>query len=106
MSKSIKSKKKTSAKTTETPFWKVGAGYFIRTVTYHYTGECVDITDKEIILRRAAWIADSGRFTQAMATLQFNEVEVYPAESRVAISRGAIVDAVVMPIDKLPEVQK
>jgi hypothetical protein len=70
--------------------YHVGDAVFIRTVTYHYTGRIVAITPGEIVLAEAAWIADSGRFSVALATGTLSEVEPYPAG--VVISRGAIVD--------------
>ena len=70
--------------------YHVGDNVFVRTVTYHYTGRIVAITPDEIVLADAAWIADSGRFSVALATGTLAEVEPYPAG--VVISRGAIVD--------------
>jgi hypothetical protein len=75
-------------------FWVIGRNYFIRTVTYHYTGKLLSINEKEITLGGAAWIADSGRFQQAVATCSFDEVELFPIGRSVLIGRGAIVDAV------------
>ena len=70
--------------------YHVGDAVFIRTVTYHYTGRISAIYPGEISLAEAAWIADSGRFSVALATGTLAEVEPYPAG--VVISRGAIVD--------------
>ena len=67
-----------------------GTSVFVRTVTYHYTGRIVAITDSDIVLEDAAWVADSGRFANALATGTLNEVEPYP--DRVIIARGGIVD--------------
>jgi hypothetical protein len=85
-------------------FWKIGQAYFIRTVTYHYTGVLVVIDEKELVLAKAAWIADSGRFMQAMETGSFSEVEPYPKDRHLLINRSAIVDAV--EIVTLPTEQK
>ena len=84
--------------------FEIGKNYFIRTVTHHYTGKLVSVGEKELVLTQAAWIADDGRFAQAVASGEFNEVEPYPAEARVIIGRGALLDAVVIP--KLPVTQK
>jgi len=70
---------------------KIGDDYLIRTVTMMYTGTVLIITDAEILLGRAAWIADSGRYADALAKGTLNEVEPYP--NAVIISRAAIVDA-------------
>ena len=69
----------------------VGSKVFIRTVTHHYTGKIVALTKEEMVLSHAAWIADNGRFSQALASGQFNEVEPYP-DVAVSISRGAVLD--------------
>jgi hypothetical protein len=70
--------------------YNIGDAVFVRTVTYHYTGRISAIYPGEIMLADAAWIADSGRFSVALATGTLSEVEPYPAG--VVISRGAIVD--------------
>lgn len=73
--------------------YKIGAAYFIRTVTFHYTGRLVAVWPGELILEEAAWIADDGRFADALESGEFSEVEPYPAKAKVIISRLAIVDA-------------
>jgi hypothetical protein len=71
----------------------VGAKVFIRTVTHYYTGEVVALSHEEIVLRHAAWIADTGRFATALASGDLNEVEPYPGEGIVSINRMAVIDA-------------
>ena len=89
---------------TRSKFWVIGRNYFIRTVTYHHTGVLLSITDGEIILGKAAWIAESGRFQQALNNCEFSEVEMFPSNSAVMIGRGSIIDAV--QIKTLPTLQK
>jgi hypothetical protein len=94
-----KSKMKTKTKagiTNKTP-WKIGKNYFIRTVTHHYTGRLEQVFPGELVISQAAWIADDGRFSQALATGEFNEVEMYPPNSLVILGRGAIIDATILP---------
>ena len=68
----------------------VGKNVLIRTVTNYYTGY-VNAVDKRFIhLIDAAWIADTGRFSDALANGTLSEVEPYPGSVLVAI--GAIVD--------------
>lgn len=55
-----------------------GQKLFIRTVTYHYTGEVIDVQDGFLRMKNAAWIADSGRFHDALKSSNFSEVEPYP----------------------------
>lgn len=73
----------------EYPF-EVGQSYFIRTVTYHCTGKVKKIVGHFLILEDAAWIADSGRFNQAINNGNLNEVE--PVEVEMGVSIDSIVD--------------
>jgi hypothetical protein len=74
-------------------FWKAGEKYFIRTVTMHIIGTLLDIEGSELLLKNAVWVADSGRFYNALKTGQLEEVE--PFVNDVIINRGSIVDATV-----------
>lgn len=78
-------------------FWKIGENYFIRCVTYHQVGKLVEITDKELVLEDASWIADSGRFYDALKSGEFAQVE--PFVEKVLVNREAIVDATLYPFD-------
>jgi hypothetical protein len=53
----------------------IGKKYFFRTVTYHMTGRVVAIIGNIIQLEDAAWIADSGRFSDAIKTGELSEIE-------------------------------
>lgn len=68
----------------------VGRSVFVRLVTHYYTGRIVKLTRDEIVLADAAWIADTGRFADALARGTLSEVEPYPG--LVTLSRGALVD--------------
>jgi hypothetical protein len=83
--------------------WKVGQSYLIRTVTHYYTGKLETVYSQELVLSKAAWIADTGRYYDALKKGTFNEVE--PIIGDCIINRGAIIDAVEWKWD-LPEVQK
>ncbi len=84
--------------------YNIGANYFIRTVTHHHTGILVQVTSQELVLENAAWIADDGRFQQALEKGEFDEVEMFPKGSRVIIGRGSIIDAV--EVTNIPTSQK
>ena len=85
--------------------WEIGKNYLIRTVTMIDTGRLVAVTDHELVLEDAAWIADTGRYADAIAgKIEFLEVEPYPAGRRVIVGRGAVIDAV--EIDVLPRTQR
>lgn len=74
--------------------WNVGANYFIRTVTHHFTGKLVAVHKQELVLSDAAWIADNGRFADAMAKGSLSEVEPFPKGKLVIVGRGSLIDAV------------
>lgn len=80
-------------KTSDDSHWEIGKCYLIRTVTMIDTGRLVAITDKELVLESAAWIADTGRFADAVASAEFFEVEPFP-DGKVIINRSAVIDAV------------
>lgn len=84
--------------------WEIGAGYLIRTGTMTDTGRLVAVTPNELVLEDAAWIADTGRFYDALKNCEFSEVEPFP-DGRVIIGRGALVDAVSIPVKSLPRKQ-
>jgi hypothetical protein len=78
---------------TVTPF-EIGKSYFVRTITYFTTGECVAITGQFLVLKKAAWIADTGYWSKALANgpKELLEVEPHPPEDHVYINMDAIVD--------------
>jgi hypothetical protein len=77
----------------DTAPWQLGKIYLIRTVTMTDTGRLVAVTQQELVLEDAAWIADTGRFAQAVEKAEFGEVEPFPS-GKVIIGRGAVIDAV------------
>jgi len=83
--------------------WVIGKNYLIRTVTMIQTGRLVAVTSQELVLEDAAWIADTGRFADALKTGKFNEVEPFP-DGQVIVGRGAVVDAI--QISATPRSQK
>lgn len=73
------------------PF-EVGEKYFIRTVTMAHTGEVRAIIGKFLVLKDADWIADTGRFSEAMNDQdKFNEVE--PFKNDAIVNMDTIIDA-------------
>ncbi|MGV8131105.1 MAG: hypothetical protein ACP5N7_03320 [Candidatus Pacearchaeota archaeon] len=53
----------------------VGGKYYFRTVTYHTVGEVKKIVGRFAYLKSASWVADSGRFMNAIKDGTLNEVE-------------------------------
>jgi hypothetical protein len=78
----------------EHPF-VIGEKYLIRTVTMTHTGEVREIKGKFLVLKDADWIADTGRFSQALEDQdKFNEVE--PFKNDAIVNMDTIVDATVI----------
>ena len=67
----------------------VGEKFFFRTVTYHLTGRVKKVRGSIVELENAAWIADSGRFMQAIKEGVLNEVEPV---GRAFINVNSLVD--------------
>lgn len=87
--------------TPDTPF-EVGKKYFIRTVTYHQVGLLAAIKGNFLVLENASYIADSGRFMQAIRKGELDEVEPVGV---FFVNLNAIADA--FPIEwELPTEQK
>ena len=68
----------------------VGKNVLIRTVTHYHLGKVEAIEDGFVRLSSASWVADTGRFGQALAIGTLSEVE--PFVDDVFVSLGAIVD--------------
>jgi len=83
--------------------WKIGQKYLIRTVTMTLTGRLIEVHPGELLLEHAAWIADTGRFADAVRDGSYSEVE--PFIGHVIVGRGAVIDATAITHD-LPTVQK
>jgi len=53
----------------------VGKKWFFRSVTYHCVGKVTKVIGQTIRLEGASWVADSGRFMDAIKKGTLNEVE-------------------------------
>jgi len=71
--------------------YKVGQSYLIRTVTMIQVGRLEAVYEQELVLSSASWVADTGRFHNALKTGKLAEVEPFPDVA--IIGRGSIVDA-------------
>lgn len=83
--------------------WEVNKNYLIRTVTMIQLGKLKKVTDKELVLSDACWVADTGRFNQALEKGTLNEVEMFQGD--VIVGRGAIIDATEW-LTNLPKLSK
>ena len=75
------------------PF-RLGQKVFLRKVTMIDTGVIVAVYDDYLVLVQAAWIADTGRYANAMkdGPTVFAEVEPYPAAKAIICALGDFVD--------------
>ena len=85
--------------------WKIGENYFLRTVTHYFTGRLEKVTQSELVFSSVSWIADSGRYADALKIGNLSEVEPYPKNALVIVGRGALIDAHIWK-HKLPLEQK
>lgn len=84
------------------PF-RIGKKYFLRTVTYFATGEVTAIVGNWLVLKDGAWIADTGRFRDAIMKGMLSEVE--PVDVPMYVNMNSITDAFDW-IHDLPRKQK
>ena len=75
--------------------WEIGKAYLIRTVTNYWTGRLVAVHGGALVIEDAAWVADTGRFQQAVQSGTLSEVE--PVPRAVIVGRGSILDATEWP---------
>ena len=78
--------------TVDTHPYQIGKNYLIRTVTMIQTGKLVAVTNQELVLEDVSWIADTGRFNEALKNGTLNEVEPFP-QGKVIVGRGSVIDA-------------
>ncbi len=71
--------------------FEIGKNYLRRCVTHIQLGHVKSVTDTDIVLGDASWVADTGRFNEALKNGTISENE--PFWGDVIVSRGAIVDA-------------
>ena len=71
--------------------YETDKSYLIRTVTMTIVGKMDVVGEKELVLSNASWVADTGRFHDALKDGKLSEVE--PFVDDVIVGRGSIVDA-------------
>lgn len=72
------------------PF-EIGSAYLIRTVTMTLTGRVTAVIGPFLVLEDAAWIANTGRFSECIGEGTVEECE--PVQVSVRVSIPSIVDA-------------
>ena len=79
------------------PF-RIGKAYFIRTATMNWTGRIVSIEGHFATLSDAAWIADCGRYNEAvLSDKNFSEIE--PVKQNAILNLDSVIDAVEITFD-------
>ena len=73
--------------------YQVGKCYLIRTVTLHFVGKIRAITDTDIVLDEASWVADTGRYGEALdkGVEALGESE-FSGDGHL-VARGGVIDA-------------
>ena len=80
----------------------IGRKYFFRTVTYHLLGKVVKRIANFLLLEDAIWVADSGRFMQA---IQNGELGEYEEVGKAYVNLNSVTDFIPW-IHKIPKGQK
>ncbi len=93
------------AKSSNSHSLKVGEKYFIRTVTMFFTGMVIAVTDSDIELSDAAWIADTRQFSEFLKNGPSKDAEIEPYPHGVIVNRGSIIDCSVW-VHNLPKVKQ
>lgn len=70
----------------------VGSIVLVRTVTFYYVGIMESADPHGLVLREAAWVPNTGRFSAALESGQPAEVEPYPGEGYCTVGLGGIID--------------
>ena len=71
----------------------IGKKLFLRTVTYHLVGKVEKMVGDFLELSTASWVADSGRFMQAIDKGELKEVE--PIKSTVWVNLNTVTDMII-----------
>ena len=71
---------------------KLGGVYLFRTVTHYHVGRVSEIHPDAYVLTDAAWIADTGRFSETLKDPS-KVVEVEPFVGPCILFRGGLIDA-------------
>jgi hypothetical protein len=80
----------------------IGKSFFFRTVTYHLIGKVTKVMGPFLQLNDASWVADSGRFMNAIKEGELNEVEPL---GKWNVNMNSVTDFGLW-IHKLPKEQK
>lgn len=74
--------------------WCIGEKYLVRTATMTHCGRLAAVYPIELVFEDDAWVADTGRFNEALRTGKLEEVEPFP-DGPVIVGRNSVVDAAI-----------
>lgn len=92
---SLEERKTAPVKSVQKHPYTIGKQWHVQTATAYYVGTLEAVTEGELVLADAAWVADTGRFNEYMKGGKPNEME--PCNGPVIINRGAIISAMPRP---------
>lgn len=75
--------------------YKIGQCYLIRTVTCHWVGKLIAVYQNEVVLEKASWVADTGRFHECLRDSMegLSNAEIEPVfKGNVILGRGSFID--------------
>lgn len=84
---------KESASNGDCEFYEVGKSFMVMTIAHYIVGELVGFNDRELFFKKASVVVDTGRFMNCAKNGELDEVEPYPDNMKVKVSRDAIVRA-------------
>ena len=71
---------------------EIDKSYYVRTLNFNYVGRLVAVRHDVLVLTEASWIPEDDRFHVTLSRGTFREVEPYPPQKRVCVSRLTISD--------------
>ena len=82
----------------ECPF-EVGKQYLFRTIGYHWLGRVQSVRGRFLILEDASWVADTGRYSEALAGKigELSSSELEPSPRPVILNMDHVTDSVEYP---------
>jgi len=86
--------------------YEVGTNYFIRTKDMMYTGTLQKIYQHELVFVIVSWILDTGPITKTLITGDFREVDPYPENCQVIITRESAKEMIKIDFPLPREVKK
>lgn len=73
----------------------IGKSVLIRTSAHYYIGFVEAVTDSDIVLSSASWVADTDRWNKALTTGVLSDIEPFLVEhflGRCLVFRGGCID--------------